>query len=465
VSAGHAMQFDLIVIGSGPGGYKAATGAARLGASVALVERALDGGNCLNEGCIPSDALLHPASLIDDVRALTGHGLAGTLAGDFGAAVRRKDAVVKAMRTGVPHALKRLGVRQFRGTARFESARRVRVEPNEPRGESIALDSPRVIVATGSQPRALAECPFDGTTVVSSREFYTVLERLPERLLIVGGGAIGVETAYLASQFGAQVTLVERTQRLLPDARVPEHAADLLEARLERLGVEVRTQCAPTGCRVQQGRARVALDDGSEADYGLVLVAVGRVPSCGELGLPAAGVATTRDGAILADAYLETDSKGVYAKVVVANALAGERVRANYFKVPFVVRSALEIATVGFSEEQAEQAGFTPKAARTGFVASGKARARHDPEGFVEVVHDLETGQLLGGCVVGPHAGEQILLLGAACQSPRGLWLFKDLSYSHPSWSEEIETAIDPYAVALARTAEKLFRPGIHAQG
>ncbi|HVC12671.1 MAG TPA: NAD(P)/FAD-dependent oxidoreductase, partial [Burkholderiales bacterium] len=472
----QGIQFDLVVIGSGPGGYKAATGAARLGAAVALVERALDGGTCLNEGCVPSDALLHTASLIDDVRALAGKGLTGDLAGDFGAAARRKDAVVASMRAGVPHALKRLGIRQFRGVARFESGHQVRVDGVGPNGGKFVLRAPCVIIATGSRPRALAQCPFDGATVVSSREFYAALQRLPERILIVGGGAIGVETAYLASQFGARVTLVERAPRLLPDSRVTEDAADLLESRLERLGVEVRARTAPAACRVRDGHAHIVLDDGSEADYGLVLVAVGRAPSSAGLGLEAAGVATTPGGAIRTDAYLETDAKGIYAigdvragpmtanaalydaKVVVANALGGERVPANYSKVPFVVRSALEIASVGFSAEQAEQAGFAPQAARAGFLSSVKARARHGAEGFVDVIHDVETGQLLGGCVVGPHAGEQILLLGAACQSPRGLWLFKDLSYSHPSWSEEIENAIDPCAVALARTAENLFR-------
>ncbi len=485
MSAAQAMGFDVIVIGSGPGGYKAATGAARLGAGVALIERALDGGTCLNEGCIPSNALLHPASLIDDVRALAGRGLVGALEGDFGSAVRHKDSVVASMRSGVPHALERLGIRRIRGAARFESAHRVRVEPAEsdPAAGALVLEAPRVIIATGSRPQSLAQCPFDGATVVSSRELYASIDRLPERMLIVGGGAIGVEAAYLAAQFGARVTLLEREQRLLPNSRVPEHAADLLETRLERLGVEVRTRTVPAACRAHAGQVRVAFAGGSEAEFGLVLVAVGRVANSAGLGLEAIGVSTTPDGQIRTDAYLETDAEEVYAigdvragpmtanaalydaKVVVANALGGERVRANYFKVPFVVHSALEIATVGFTEAQAEQAGFAPEAARSGFVSSGKARARRDHEGFIEVVHDVETGQLLGGCVVGPQAGEQILLLGAACQSPRGLWLLKDLNYSHPSWAEEIETAIDPCAVSLARTAENLFRPGIHAQG
>lgn len=457
------MHFDLVVIGAGPAGFKAAAAAARLGARVALVERAREGGTCLNEGCIPSNALLQPASLLDDVRALAGRGLTGTLAGDFAAAVRHKDAVVASLREAIPHALKRLGIRCFRGAARFESPDRVRVH-------DVLLRAKRVIIATGSRPRELAECPLDGERVVDSRTFYTHVSRLPQRLLIVGGGAIGVEAAYVAAQFGAEVTLVERESRLLPGARVPEHAADLLEARLERLGVRVHTG-APVGFT----------STGGECD--MVLVAAGRVPNSEGLGLEAIGVRTSAQGQIVTDEYLETDAKGVYAigdvragpmtanaalydaKVVVANALGGERTRANYFKVPFVVRSALEIATVGLSEAQAEAAGFAPRVARTGFASSGKARARHDTEGFIEVVHDLETGQLLGGCVVGPEAGEQILLLGAACQSPRGLWFFKDLCYSHPSWCEEIESAIEPHAAALVRSGGTLFRPGIHAQG
>jgi dihydrolipoamide dehydrogenase len=469
------MALDLIVIGCGPAGYKTAAGAARLGAAVALVERGTPGGNCLNEGCIPARALLHPAMLIEDCKALAGRGLAGSLQADFGAAVRHKDTVVAALRDGLPAAMRRLGITMARGAAKLEAPGRVRV------GNGELLEAPRVVVATGSRPRALAECPFDGRVVLSSREFFSSLDRLPERVLCVGGGAVGVEAAYLARQYGAQVTLVEREPRLLPAARVPEHVADLLEARLERLGVELRTGTRVAACRVAANRAQVSFDDGSAADYGLVLVAVGREPNSSDLGLEEIGVRLGAAGQICTDAFLETEVPGVYAvgdvregpmtanaalydaKLVVANTLGGERLRANYFKVPFVVNSALEIATVGLSEAQAENAGFSPRVARSSFGASAKARARHDYDGFIEVVHDLETGQLLGGCIVGSEAGEQILLLGAACQSVRGMWFLKDLSYSHPSWCEEIEAAIDPHAVSLAREAENLFRPGIHA--
>lgn len=468
------MALDLIVVGCGPAGYKAAVGAARLGASVAVVEAGRPGGNCLNEGCIPTRALLYPASLIEDCNAFAGRGLVGTVRGDFAAAVRHKDAVVASLRNGLPGAMQRLGIHMVRGAAKFEAPGRLRVEGD-------LFEAPRVVVATGSRPRALAEIPFDGRVVVSSHEFYSSLAELPERVLCVGGGAIGVEAAYLARQYGARVTIVERGPRLLPSARVPEHVADLLEARLGRLGVEVRSETQVAACRVEGGRAHVTFDDGDEDDFGLVLVAVGRAPNSTGFGLEEIGARLTPSGHLRTDAFLQTSIPGVYAagdvregpmtanaalydgKLVVENALGGERTRANYFKVPFVVNSALEIATVGLTEAQAEGAGFSPRAAHASFGASGKARARHDYDGFIEVVHDLETGQLLGGCIVGPEAGEQILLLGAACRSERGLWFLKDLSYSHPSWCEELERAIDPYAATLARDAENLFRPGIHA--
>ncbi|HMA87556.1 MAG TPA: NAD(P)/FAD-dependent oxidoreductase [Burkholderiales bacterium] len=469
------MALDLIVVGCGPAGYKAAVGAARLGASVAVVEAGRPGGNCLNEGCIPTRALLYPASLIEDCNALTGRGLVGAVRGDFAAAVRHKDAVVASLRNGLPGAMQRLGIHVVRGAARFEAPGRVRVEGD-------VFEAPRVVVATGSRPRALAEVPFDGRVVVSSHEFYSTLAELPEKVLCVGGGAIGVEAAYLARQYGAHVTIVERGPRLLAAyPRVPEHVADLLEARLGRLGVDVRTETRVAACRVEGGRARVTFDDGDEEDFGLVLAGIGRAPNSTGFGLEEIGARLTPSGHLRTDAFLQTSVPGVYAagdvregpmtanaalydgKLVVENALGGERTRANYFKVPFVVNSALEIATVGLTEAQAEGAGFSPRSAHASFGASGKARARHDYDGFIEVVHDLETGQLLGGCIVGPEAGEQILLLGAACRSERGLWFLKDLSYSHPSWCEELERAIDPYAASLARDAENLFRPGIHA--
>ena len=200
------------------------------------------------------------------------------------------------------------------------------------------------------------------------------------------------------------------------------------------------------------------------------------------LGLEEAGVALNPEGFIEVTEHLETSVPGIYAigdvkpgpmtanaalhdaKVAAANAINGNALSSNYHKVPTVIHSALEIAAVGLTEDLAEQAGFDADVARSNFGGSGKGRAHHDYEGFIEVVHDAETGQLLGGCIVGPEAGEQIHMMSAACQSERGLWFFTDMSYSHPSWCEELETAIDPYTSAFSKSGKEVFRPGIFAR-
>lgn len=478
------QTFDLIVIGSGPGGYKAALSAAQRGAKVALVEKSLPGGNCLNQGCIPKKTLLHLASLIEDMLHLQGRGLVGQVHGDFTAAMHHKDEVVSGIRNNFPIWLRRLGVHIINGHARFVAPYEVEVAHDDP---SVAhphhqhLTAKKIIIATGSAPRALPECSFDGDTVISSREFMFELDQLPETMLFVGGGTIGVELAYLMHQFGAKVRLIEQADRLLPTARIPDHACASLERKFKRIGLDYRLNLGVAHTRVEQGKAHITFSDGTHAIFDKVLVAVGRTPIVSGLDLDQAGVALNEQGYIATSEYLETNVPGIYAigdvkpgpmtanaalhdaKVAAANAVEGNQETFNYFKVPMVIHSAMEIAAVGLTEEQAEAAGFTAEAARTSFGGSGKARAYHDTEGFVEVIHDAETGQLLGGCVVGPEAGEQIQMMTAACQSDRGLWFFKELSYSHPSWCEEFETAIEPCTTAFSKSEKEIFMPGIYA--
>ncbi|MGE5667888.1 MAG: FAD-dependent oxidoreductase, partial [Betaproteobacteria bacterium] len=292
---------------------------------------------------------------------------------------------------------------------------------------------------------------------------------------------IGVELGYFAHQFGSSVCLVEREKCLLPTMRLPERAIAYLERKFKRLGIEMKFSTVMTRCTPHAQGTEVEFSDGTVRNFDAVLVAIGRRPATTNLGLEQACVAMSEDGFIQTSEYLESSVPGIYAvgdvkrgpmtanaalhdaKIAAANALLGNHVKRNYYKVPAVINSALEIAAIGLTEEQAEAAGFEPEVARASLGGCIKARAHHDFEGFFEVVHDTETGQLLGGCIVGPEAGEQIHLLGAACQSTRGLWLFKDMSYSHPSWCEELETATDPYTAALSRSGRELFTPGILA--
>ncbi|HQU15648.1 MAG: dihydrolipoyl dehydrogenase family protein [Gammaproteobacteria bacterium] len=476
------MDYDLVVVGSGPGGYKSALVAAQLGAQVALVERSLPGGNCLNHGCIPKKTLVHLAALLEDVGGLRGRGLTGDLHGDFRAAVAHKDEVIGSFRDQFPTWLQRLKIDFYRGSARLLSPQSVAVQPPGPRTAEITLHTRRVILATGAEPLPHPLLPVDGQRVLSSRELMDNPDDPPASLLCLGAGPVGVELSFVLHQFGCQVTLVDLASRILNKPGIPERASNLLEAKFRRMGVAVRKGI--TIHRVERDSARgvhVVFTDGSDGHYERVLVAIGRRPHTEGLGLAAIGVETTPTGFVVTNEYLETNVPGIYAvgdvkagpmtangalhdaKVAATNAMEGNQARINYHRVPMVIDSALEIAAVGLSEERAEDAGFEPDVARASFRACPKARARNDSEGFVDVVYDEETGQLLGGCIVGPEAGEQIHVLTAACQSKRGLWFFKDLNYTHPSWCEELENAVDPYTVSLSRSGRELFRPGIYA--
>jgi dihydrolipoamide dehydrogenase len=477
------MNFDLVVIGSGPAGYRTAVSAAHHGAKVALVERGLPGGNCLNRGCIPKKTLVYLASLIEDVAVLQGRGIVGSVRGDYAAAVAHKDQVVAGIRDGFAFALRRLGVELIRAEARLHAGLRVslRPVPGAVAPFTDEISAGRIAIATGSAPRRLEACPVDGERILDSSRFMRELRDCPDSMLFVGGGTVGVELAYLMHQFGARVCIAEPFDRLLDRHNISERASGALERKFARHAIEVRKGVTVAACTPDAHGVNVTFSDGARDRFEKVLVAVGRRPRTAHLGLAEAGVDLDDDGFIRVSEYLETSVAGIYAagdvkrgpmtanaalhdaKVVAANVVSGNQLRPNYHKVPIVINSALEIAAVGLTEDMAEAAGFEPDVARSTFGGSGKARAHHDTEGFIEVVHDAETGQLLGGCIVGPEAGEQIHMLAAACQSARGLWFFKDISYSHPSWCEELETAVDPYTSAFVRSGKEIFARGIFA--
>lgn len=477
------MHFDLIVIGSGPGGYKAALTAAHLGARVALVEKAAPGGTCLNQGCVPKKALLHLASLIEDFNSLQGRGLLGELHGDFRAALAHKDQVIVGIRDNFPVWLRRLGIQVLSGHGQFYGRTAEGYDLDVTNNGAVErISAPHIIIATGSIPREHPACPTDGKRVLHSGHFMTTSQDRPASVLFVGGGAIGVELGFLLHQFGARVTIAESAERLLDKSCLPERASQVLERKFDRLGIAVRKNVTVARCVAEAHTLRVRFTDDHEAEYERIIVAIGRTPATAGLGLENVGVTVNALGFIETDANLETTAPGVYAvgdvkpgpmtanaalhdaKIAATNALNGNHARPNYNQVPMVIDSALEIAAVGLTEERAEAAGFSAEVARTNFGSSAKARARNDYEGFIEVVHDGETGQLLGGCIVGAEAGEQIHLLAAACQSERGLWFFTDMNYSHPSWTEELENAIDPYTAAFTRSGKEVFRPGIYSK-
>lgn len=472
------MQFDLVVIGSGPGGYKAAITAAHMGAKVAIIEKGLHGGTCLNQGCIPKKTLLYLASLIEDVNALNGHGLIGQINGDFPAALKHKDEVVNSIRDNFPFWLRRLGIRLLVGHASFVSNKSLQVSEEDGNVQQITAD--KIIIATGSSPKQHTVCKTNDNNILHSRHFMTTEVTLPKSILCLGGGAIGVEFAYLLHQFGSRVTIAEQSHRLLAKANIPERASSLLERKFDRLGVNVLKGIGVVETQQTAQGLQVTYSDGTQGKFDMILVAIGRQPNTSGLGLDNTDIQLSNEGFVSCNDYLETNVSGVYAigdvsdgpmtansalhdaKIAASNAIKGNHLSRNYHTVPIVIDSAIEIAAVGLTEDQAEDAGFEADAARSSFGASPKARGRNDVEGFIEVVHDEETGQMLGGCIAGTEAGEQIQMITAACQSPKGLWFLKDISYSHPSWCEELENTIDPYTAELIQSGREVFQAGIY---
>ncbi|HED17119.1 MAG TPA: NAD(P)/FAD-dependent oxidoreductase [Gammaproteobacteria bacterium] len=472
-------KFDIVIIGSGPGGYKAAITAAQLGSRVALIESRQQGGTCLNKGCIPKNTLLHLAKLIEDVNQLNGKGINGTISGDFTGALEYKEEVVSQIRDNFPVWLRRLGVHQFAGHASFVNSNTIQITDDT--GDNKTISTKHVIIATGSRERKHPNVTTDGSRILNSYDFLTRLDQLPESILIIGGGAIGAEFGFLLHQYGSRVTIVEQSSRMLNKTNIPERASMMLERKFKRLGVDIRKNTGVLSAVPGEAGVDVNFSSGEKQNFDYVLVAIGREPCTSGMGLEHTGIDLDKKGFIKTNQYLETSVDGIFAvgdvkagpmtanaalhdgKVAATNAVGSTRLTFNYHIVPIVIDTALEIAAVGLTEEMAESAGFEPDVARGNFSASPKARGRQDTEGFIEVVHDEETGQMLGGCIVGSEAGEQIQMLTAACQSPRGLWLFTDINYSHPSWCEELEHAIYPYTNAFSESGKDIFHPGIYA--
>ena len=469
---------DVAVIGCGAGGYKAAVTAARCGARVMLIERERVGGSCLNHACVPKKALAHIATLLRQAKALSGRGLRGELLGDLPAAMAFKDQFIDELRRGLPLRLKQLSVETVAGHARLLSPRQIEVETST---GTRRIEAQRIVLAIGAVPQSLASCPVDHERIVDAPSFIGTLSQAPRRLLCVGGGALWVEAAFVLHQFGSQVTLVERAARLIDRPVISERAAALLERHLVDLGVAVRKNLSISHVRVAGDEVVVTFTDGSSESFDRVLVAVGLSPRPDELGLASLGIACDAEGFVITNDSLETNVPGIYAigdmkggpmtaaaalhdgRIAGENAARDQRRQRNYNQVPLVIDSVLPVAAVGLSEEMAEQAGFTPNVVYIPLRGSVKARAYHDAAGFIEIVSDEETGQMLGGCIVGAGADELVHLLVAACRSRRGLWSFTDLDYGHPSWSEDVGAALDPYLDALAQSANTLFRPGIYA--
>jgi dihydrolipoamide dehydrogenase len=443
--------YDLTVIGGGPGGYSAAIRAAQLGMRVALVERAELGGVCGNWGCIPSKAIIASAELYERARDGAELGIvASGLAFDYPKIVARSRAAADRMARGVASLLRKYRVDLIRGSARLGKDRRIDVDGHG------NVDSTAVLLAMGSGEKLLPELRLAPPHVVTSRELLEE-KTLPERVVIVGGGAIGIEFGYVLSTFGVAVTLVELTAQLLPG--LDEAIAAELAKSFRRRGVDVRTSTAFAGVSVERNRVAVRVRGPSgeevlEADR--CLVAVGREPLTSGIGLEEAGVALER-GLVVIDDRFATTALDIYAigdlvdSPQLAHVAAGEGIaaveilarrrppgRLDRTRIPACVYGHPEVATVGLSEAAARERGHDVAVATAPFRALGRAVASGQTEGFVKLVSERRDGEILGCHIIGPQATDLVAEAVLAMTMEGTTWDLGRAIHAHPTFPEAL---------------------------
>ena len=456
------MSYDLIVIGTGPGGYVCAIRAAQLGLKTAVVEkRKTHGGTCLNIGCIPSKALLHASELYEEA----GHsfGKMGIGVGkpklDLAAMLAFKDAGVDGNVKGVEFLLKKNKIDAFHGSARIAGPGKVEV--TNPEGKVETIETKAIVIATGSDVAPLRGVAIDEKRIVSSEGALT-LEKVPEHLLVVGAGVIGLELGSVWRRLGAKVTVVEFLDRILPG--MDGEVAKQFQRILQRQGVAFKLSSKVDAIENSGKKLKVTVEPAAgeaaaetiEAD--VVLVAIGRVPYTQGLGLEEAGVAKDERGRVKVDAHYATNVPGIYAigdvitgpmlahkaedeGMAVAEILAGKAGHVNYDAIPNVVYTFPEVASVGKSEEELKAAGIAYSVGKFPFTANGRAKVNMTTDGFVKILADAKTDRVLGVHILGPDAGNMISEATIAMEFGASSEDVARTCHPHPTLSEAVKEA------------------------
>ncbi|MPT23086.1 MAG: dihydrolipoyl dehydrogenase [Starkeya sp.] len=455
------MSYDLVVIGTGPGGYVCAIRAAQLGLKVAVVEkRATFGGTCLNIGCIPSKALLHASHRFEEA----GHHFAkmgikvGTPELDHKAFLGFKDQAVEGNTKGVAFLMKKNKIDTFHGTASIPAAGKVDVALAD--GGQQTLETKAIVIATGSDVAKLPGIAIDETRIVSSTGAIA-LEKVPGKLLVVGAGVIGLELGSVWRRLGAAVTVVEYLDRILPG--MDNEVAKSFQRILEKQGVAFKLGAKVTGVDSSGETLKVSVEPaaGGEAqtlEADVVLVAIGRVPYTEGLGLEALGVEKDSRGRVVTDHYYRTNVPGIFAigdaiagpmlahkaedeGVALADLLAGQAGHVNYDVIPAVVYTFPEVASVGKTEEELKQAGIAYTVGKFPFLANGRAKANDETDGFVKILADATTDRVLGAHIIGSEAGELIHECAVLMEFGGSSEDLARTCHAHPTRSEAVKEA------------------------
>lgn len=451
------MNYDIIVIGSGPGGYVTAIRASQLGFKVAVVEKESLGGICLNWGCIPTKALLKSAQVFEYLNHAKEYGLsAENVKADFAGVVKRSRDVADGMSKGVQFLMKKNKIDVINGFATVKPGKKVEVKAAD--GKSTTYEAKHVIIATGARSRVLPNLPQDGKKIIGYREALA-MPKLPKTMVVVGSGAIGVEFAYFYATMGTKVTVVEFMPNIVPVE--DEDVSKQLEKSFKKMGIDVLTNASVesvdtkgTDCKV-----KIKTQTGETIiDAEVVLSAVGIVSNIEGIGLEEVGIATDK-GKILTDKYYQTNVPGYYAigdvspgqalahvasaeGITCVEKIAGQHVDViDYNNIPGCTYCQPEIASVGMTEKKAKEAGYEIKVGKFPFTASGKAKAAGVPDGFVKVIFDAKYGELLGAHMIGANVTEMIAeLVTARKLETTGHEILKAV-HPHPTMSEAVMEA------------------------
>ena len=455
------MSYDLVVIGTGPGGYVCAIRAAQLGMKVAVVEkRATHGGTCLNVGCIPSKALLHASELYDEA----GHGFADMGINvapslDLSKMMAFKTEGIKGNVDGVAYLLKKNKIDSVHGVGKILAAGQVQV--TSPEGETQTLETKNIVIATGSDVARLPGIEIDEKTIVSSTGALE-LEQVPKKMLVIGAGVIGLELGSVWRRLGAEVLVVEFLDRIIPG--MDGEVAKQFQRILQKQGITFKLGSKVTGVSELGANGHTvtiepaAGGDAETIEADVVLVCIGRVPYTEGLGLEEAGIQKDERGRVVVDQHWQTTVPGVFAigdvivgpmlahkaedeGVAIAERLAGQAGHVNYNVIPNVIYTNPEVASVGRTEEELKEAGIAYNSGKFPFTANGRAKVNRTTDGFIKVLADAKTDRILGVHMVGPHVGELIAEAAVIMEFGGSAEDLARTCHAHPTLTEAVKEA------------------------
>lgn len=451
------MNYDLIVLGTGPGGYVAAIRASQLGLKTAVIEKEALGGICLNWGCIPTKALLKSASVFEYINHAKDFGISVEKANvDFPNVIKRSRNVADGMSKGVQFLMKKNKIDVIMGFGTIKSSNKIEVKDDK--GETKTYEAKNIIIATGGRANEIPSLPIDGEKVVEYRKAMT-LEKQPKKMVVIGSGAIGSEFAYLYQAMGTEVTLIEYLPNIVPNE--DEEVSKQLERNFKKMGMKIHkgAEFKEVDTSGKQVKVKVKTKKGEETlECDVVLSAVGVKANIENIGLEEVGIATDK-GKIMVNDHYETNISGVYAigdcvpgpalahvasaeGIIAVEHIAGENPDAlDYGNIPACTYCSPEVASVGMTEKQAKEAGYELKVGKFPFSASGKASAAGHKDGFVKLIFDAKYGELLGGHMIGYNVTEMIAeIVSIRKLETTGHEIIKTV-HPHPTMSEAIMEA------------------------